>query len=340
MPKTARSIASALAASALFGPAALAHHSMERFDATQTITIQGVVTEFEWANPHVYIYLDQVTDDGETVAWQVEGFPPSILRRQGWTRDMLNVGDTLSVTGNPSKIEENATMFLTSMEHAAETYDTMTGIMALTSAGDAEVAAAPARLNGNWTTLLEMSLVAGFGEERLQLTEAGAAAKEAFDETTMHPGLQCIPFPPPLMMFTPDIKQILSNDEIMLIGGEFDGAVRTIHLDQDSHEGAPRSVLGHSIAHWEDDALVIDTANFADNAMGADFGVPTGAQKHLIERLTLNEDGASLTYAFEFTDPEYFTEAVTGEVQWVYTPDETYAPPPCDPENARRFIND
>ena len=340
MPRHSTKLAlAALTTSALAAPAAFAHHSMERFDTSQTVTIEGVVTSYEWSNPHVYIYLEQTTDDGETVEWEVEGFPPSILRRQGWSRDMLAVGDALSVTGNPSKIEENTVMFLTSMEHAAETFDTTSGIMALASADGLETSAAPS-LDGNWTTLLNLSLVSGLGEERMGLTEAGRAAKEAFDETTMHPGLQCIPFTPPLMMFTPDLKQILSNDEVMLIGGEFDGAVRTIYLNQDSHDGAEPSVLGHSIGRWEGDALVIDTALFADHRLGGDFGVPSGAQKHLVERLTLSEDRTGLSYQFEVSDPEFYTETVTGEVQWVYTPDAVYAPPPCNLENAQRFIDD
>jgi hypothetical protein len=58
----------------------------------------------------------------------------------------------------------------------------------------------------------------------------------------------------------------------------------------------------------------------------------------MIERLTFNEDGTSLTYHFEVTDPEYLTVPRTGDVQWDFRPDQKFAPDKCDLDNARRFI--
>src|SRR5688572_189651 len=90
---------------------AIAHHSMARFDAERVVAIDGVVTRYEWANPHVYIYLEETTTTGEKVEWEIEGSPPAILRRQGWSKDTLAVGDILSVSGNPYRDESRKGVF-------------------------------------------------------------------------------------------------------------------------------------------------------------------------------------------------------------------------------------
>jgi hypothetical protein len=138
-------------------------------------------------------------------------------------------------------------------------------------------------------------------------------------------------------MITPDLKRITRGDGVILIDGEFDGAQRTIHMNVSTHDGASASIQGHSIGKWQDNSLVIDTTKFAYYAIGNGYGLPSGAKKHLVERLTPGTDGASLTYHFEMTDPEYLAAPVQGDVQWVFRPNLQYAPLKCDPENARRF---
>ncbi|MEX1033903.1 MAG: hypothetical protein WDZ30_11130, partial [Cellvibrionaceae bacterium] len=149
-----------------------------------------------------------------------------------------------------------------------------------------------------------------------------------------------IPFTAPAMMISPDTKQITLGDEQIIIAGDFDGARRTVHMNIDSHDDATPSVQGYSIGRWEGDTLVIDTRHFSEHALGNGFGIPSGSQKHMVEKLTLNEDGKSLAYQFELTDPEFLASSISGEVTWAYRPDLTFAPAECDPDNARRFIGE
>jgi hypothetical protein len=82
----------------------LAHHSFAaEYDGKKPIHLEGVVTRIDWENPHVYIYLDVKDEAGHVVNWALEGHPPNTLRRTGWTKDALKVGDTISVTGWRSK---------------------------------------------------------------------------------------------------------------------------------------------------------------------------------------------------------------------------------------------
>jgi Family of unknown function (DUF6152) len=79
---------------------ALAHHSFEMFDVQKTVELTGTVKQWQWTNPHVWIQLN-VEHDGTVTEWSLEGVSVNQLERQGWKRNMLGVGDTVSVTIHP-----------------------------------------------------------------------------------------------------------------------------------------------------------------------------------------------------------------------------------------------
>jgi hypothetical protein len=76
----------------------LAHHSFAaEFDGNKRVTLNGVVTKMDWVNPHAYIYVDVKGDDGVVVNWAIETGAPNVLYRQGWRKDDLKAGDTVTV---------------------------------------------------------------------------------------------------------------------------------------------------------------------------------------------------------------------------------------------------
>jgi hypothetical protein len=75
-----------------------AHHSFAaEFDGNKQITLNGVVTKVDWVNPHAYIYVDVKGDDGTMVNWAIETGAPNALYRQGWRKDDLKTGDTVTL---------------------------------------------------------------------------------------------------------------------------------------------------------------------------------------------------------------------------------------------------
>ncbi|MBV8902770.1 MAG: hypothetical protein JOZ22_03970 [Acidobacteriia bacterium] len=83
---------------------ARAHHSFAaEYDSKQEITLKGVITKVEWTNPHIYIYIDVKDADGHVTNWSLEGYPPNTLKRTGFARDLLKVGDEITITAYKAK---------------------------------------------------------------------------------------------------------------------------------------------------------------------------------------------------------------------------------------------
>jgi len=78
-----------------------AHHSFGvAFDANKPITLKGVVTRIQWQNPHTHVFIDVTDETGKVVNWRLEGYPPNVLERTGWKKDVtIKVGDTITVFG-------------------------------------------------------------------------------------------------------------------------------------------------------------------------------------------------------------------------------------------------
>ena len=97
-----RGIATLLMTSAFLasGLSIAAHHSFAaQYDSNKPSTLKGGITRIEWANPHIYFYLDVADASGATVHWAVEGGAPSTLYRAGWRKDSAKVGDLVTVNG-------------------------------------------------------------------------------------------------------------------------------------------------------------------------------------------------------------------------------------------------
>jgi hypothetical protein len=84
------------------GPA-FTHHGRSNYDVTSTATVKGVVTEFEWINPHALIHVDATDDTGKVEKWIAETNSPNTLSRQGWNKNTVKVGDQITLIGHRVK---------------------------------------------------------------------------------------------------------------------------------------------------------------------------------------------------------------------------------------------
>lgn len=100
-------LASALlvGALALVVPVTLpAHHGDAGYDTSKMVTVKGMVTDYEFVNPHVEISLQVKNENGEIEDWQAEMNSPNILSRaSGWNKNTLKSGGEIVVEGHPAK---------------------------------------------------------------------------------------------------------------------------------------------------------------------------------------------------------------------------------------------
>lgn len=314
----------------LFGltfTSAVAHHSPVIFDRDREIVFEGVVIGYDWKYPHVYIFVDTEDDSGQLMRWQIEGEDPKTMARSGWTATTLVIGDQVVVRGNPDRNTERHHALMVSLT----TQDGTTLTPEVLDAPGPTVVA---------TDIFSLWDPSRFDEDYLNSgppTEKGAAAQAEYTEED-NPESQCIP-PAPPMTFGVSLTQISMQEEHILIQTEEFQVERIVYMDGREHPAdGERTLQGHSIGRWEGDVLVIDTTHFADNIDGSLFGTPSGAQKHLVERLELTDDRTQLRTAFVLEDPEYLQEPATGEIVLDHAPNETFAPAVCDPESARRWM--
>src|SRR5499427_8919449 len=102
----------ALAAVAVVGVELSAHHSFAAFDMSKEQTITGVVSRFDWTNPHTFIWVDVTNDKGVVESWAIEGMSPNYLGRRGWSKNSVKPGEKITISIRPLKEGKTGGMFI------------------------------------------------------------------------------------------------------------------------------------------------------------------------------------------------------------------------------------
>jgi hypothetical protein len=320
-----------LAATALVGGIASAHHSQAMFDTTQEVVVEGTVAKFDWVNPHMYLTVETTGPDGEPALVEGEGLAITQALVDGLRREALQPGTRVVMRMNPNRGgwgKQVRILDVTTEDGEIHPfYAASNRNVTLTPAASMEARWAPSRA----------AIGAGFGAlARFPLAPAARAAQaEMVDD-----GL-CIVEPVPFLAILDEMREIkIGDDEVVLhFDNSGDHVIRTIHMNAEHPADVQPSVHGHSVGKWEGDTLVIDTIAYEPSTSGLGGSVPSSAGKHTVERLALAEDRTRLRYEITVEDPIYLTEPATLATQWDHRPDIEFSPASeaCDPEVAARY---
>jgi hypothetical protein len=295
---------------------ALAHHSFApHFDSSKPVSISGTVTEFEAQNPHSYIHIAAVDENGRTQKYVCESHGVTQLTRNGITPQLLKSGTKIRVTGSLSR-HSPYMCFFDSVEFADGRKLSVNG-----PAGPRTAVALPPRKDifGTWLLAPIANRSTSGPQPMMQLlTPAGQKAVAAYDPFKDDPTFRCDPVAIRRVWGAPGTPlEIVREGNDVVLRHEWMDVRRVIHMNMKAHpKNGPRSSLGHSFGRWEGETLVIETANYSAGVLNQyveQQGQPTKGLLHSaaltsVERLHLDAARQRLVVEIDLADPEFFTQ--------------------------------
>lgn len=334
----------AVALAAATATPALAHHSRANFLLDQTYEVSGTVTEYTFRSPHAWITLDVRGADGDVVQYTIEGGSVGSLRRFGWDKESLAVGERVIVIGNPDRNPNNLLLYLNSVAKQDGSVLVVTGEPVVAARKEKAVVTPSTDFGGVWTRVASehyFNVGAFSPPTHWPLTEKGRAQVERF---TMRddPLVTCIPPALPRISYAPFRHRWTRDGDTLVIEKELSPFKRTIELGVREHTPSREaSRMGHTIGWIDDDgALNLETNGFVADAWGNYRGLDSSTNKVVRERYVLNDDGLSMMLALTVEDSEFLAEPFTEEWKFVKGPDFAgdLAGQDCDVESARRHL--
>ena len=324
----------------------LSHHSVAGiFDSNIQLIIEGTVTDVAWRNPHIHFTIE-TTDNNEAVSWDVEITSLSTLRRREITSNFIEIGDKISVAGNPSRSGNNeiyvrnillpngSEIILESSSSSVFDNQSIIGLSQLERLGDGS---SPEKgIFRVWSTAIDAGT--GLWLSKYPLTENARKVREEFNPVKDGITANCRAKGMPTIMEQPYPMEFIqqANGNILINLEEYN-TTRVIHMTADIKKSSQeKSRLGISYGKWEGSDLVIKTTNINWPHFDRD-GIPLSEEVEIIEYFTLSEDGSRLDYRMHLTDPINFTSPIVlGSEEgkhWLWYPEIKVEPFNCIVDN-------
>lgn len=302
----------------LLASSAFAHHSFApHFDASKPVSIAGTITRFEAKNPHSYIHIAAVDENGRTQEYICESHGVTQLTRNGVTPQLLKTGTKIRVSGSLSRHSAHM-CFFDSVEFEDGRKLSVNGP---TGSARPEAPPLPPRkdIYGAWLLAPIPNRSTSGPQPMIKfLTPAGEKAVAAYDPFKDDPTFRCDPVAIRRVWGAPGTPlEILRSGNDIVLHHEWMDVKRVIHINMKEHpKNAPRTSLGHSIGRWDGDTLVVDTANYSAGVLNQYVeqpGQPTRGLLHsaaltTVERLHFDAARQRLVVEIDQADPDFFKQ--------------------------------
>lgn len=316
----------------LVGTNVSAHHNSTAAFTTNIIDVEGYVTEFSFTNPHVNFLFDVTDENGETTQWLAESSAANSLRRAGWTANTIEPGQFLRVTGRETRdgspmilirdiIELNPSdgSIVRNVQGESDYQEPVS-----TAPLSLELADGRPNLAGDWTRGPAGGMSGGPPREGYlpSFNELGAAAQADFDPVS-DPASNCeLPGLVRQAAFTPHPIRVTQNDDHVILEYEEYAGRRVIYFDDREPRSAEHTNLGHSVAYYDGDSLVIETTQLLGNYTSP-RGHPLSNQTTTVETYRRMDDpdvGPALSMEMVITDPGHLAVPWTARWQKYHSP--------------------
>lgn len=301
-----------------------AHHGANsQFDQSKSLEVSGVITKLRFVNPHSYVYFDVTNEDGSVENWRCEMRAATVLKRSGWSEAMFQPGTRIHIEGAPAwretrgcyverlRLDDGETIQRYDQLNAADHEVALDERPVTLANGQPNISgdwAAPQRILASGET--RRRAAGGFRGVDYAQSDAGRAASVGFVLDRDNPRYHCQPINVIAdWIFDQHINRIEQSDDTIALTYGFMDIVRTIHLDMDEHpDNIEATRAGHSIGHWEDNTLVVDTIGFQPGYLDGRFGIKHSDRLHVTERFALDNQQGLIIREYVVEDPLYLTE--------------------------------
>ncbi len=331
----------ALVAATSVATIAGAHHSFApHFDINKPVSISGKVIEFEARNPHSYLHIAAVDENGRTQTYVCESHGFTQLKRNGITPRLLKPGTEVRIDGSQSRNDIHRCFF-------NNVYFPDGRALNVNGRTEAEAVrpgqAARRDIVGTWL-LAPVPGRSTSGQQPMMefLTNAGKAAVARYDPFKDDPVFRCDPVAVRRVWGAPGTPLSIKREkDRVILRHEWMDVQRIVYLNQREHpKGGPRTSLGHSIGRFEGDTLVIETGNYSAGVLNQYVeqpGQPTRGLLHSaaltsVERVHLDAVRQRLVVEVTLKDPEFFTREFDPSTLEFAPSDLKLEPFKCTPE--------
>ena len=336
----------------------LAHHPVQgKFDPQNQTSLTGVVSYVDWRNPHAHVFVN-VADGDEVVNWAVELESPVLLRQSGWDEDSLMPGDAIVVEGPLARngtrqiwadrlIQSSTGRQVYSVNVSAPALPVHNRPVPRWDDGQPALGTPPgSSVEGYWSFPSEIALVEEGKDVDFDPYGQLLDIEQADDVAPLQPWalalykrrqarslqddpmfLNCKPPGGPrqyqsLLGF--QLVEDRDNNRVFVLMGSGNHNYRIIFTEERDQVGLVTGdddnplFYGRSVAHWENDTLVVDTTGFNEDFWFSNGGLPHTNQLSMIEKFT-RVSADILEYEVTIDDPGAYTRPWTASwnLQWV-----------------------
>ena len=293
-----------------------AHHSFNsEFEADLVGEVEGVVRRVIWANPHIHYFVETTFPDRSSEIWSLD--PPGNLasyRRENWTRETIQVGDTVKAIGNLGRGGSKKLYALCITLESGRQIG-----RCVTPSSEAEITADPTidytiktndydvDISGFWTSRYKFRVTVDDFEPSPMPHTPESAAIYASRQYGDDPALRCKPVGLPRLFGSPYAMQVVDAGTHYLMIYLQENAPRWVYMDGRAPlVDQPLSTMGFSIGHWEDRTLIIETSHLLPAWLdGSGYAMSGGDDTRIVERWTIAEDGLSIDRTMTIYDALY-----------------------------------